>query len=88
MTNDTNRRRHARLVHRALVKVTYSSGNSEQLKMNDFSESGLFIFCPTELPQLGDLMSVQTLELDDAPVLKTKVVRLIPGKGFALEFIL
>ncbi|MBE0436637.1 MAG: PilZ domain-containing protein, partial [Methylomicrobium sp.] len=38
------------------------------------------------LPQIGDEIQIQTLEIEDAPVLDVKVVRVIPQKGFAVEF--
>lgn len=87
MNTSQNKRRHARLVHKAPVRVTFSGGASEQLQMHDFSLSGLFlIFKKDNLPELGELIKVQTLEIDDAPILNTRVVRIVSGFGFGVEF--
>ncbi len=88
MAEQNNKRKHPRLVHRAKVLVIYSDEQSEQLQMNDFSQTGMFIGCAHEkLPALGDSFHVQSLEIDDAPVLRVSVTRLVPGQGFAVEFI-
>ena len=56
--------------------------------MQDFSSGGLFVNCINgALPKIGDEIQIQTLEIEDAPVLKVKVVRVIPEKGFGVEFI-
>lgn len=68
--------------------VTYSNGQSEQLQMNDFSETGMFIKClKQDLPDIGELMQVQTLEIDEAPLLNVRVTRVVAGQGFAVEFV-
>ncbi|MGR9043997.1 MAG: PilZ domain-containing protein [Gammaproteobacteria bacterium] len=83
-----DKRKHPRLVHRASVLVTYSSGQSEPLQMHDFSETGMFIQCSNaNLPRVGELLQVQTLEIEDAPMLSVKVMRTETGQGFAVEFV-
>ena len=87
--NDSDQRRHPRLKHRAKIKVIQP--NESVLffaNMRDFSESGLFLLCPPEnMPQLGDLVEVQTTEFEDAPIRETKVVRIEPGVGFGVIFL-
>lgn len=89
MAISNDKRMHPRLIHRAPVRVLHSStGRTCQLQMQDFSTGGLFINChEAPLPEVGDELQIQTLELEDAPVLNVKVVRVIPGKGFAVEFV-
>lgn len=87
MSND--KRVHPRLLHRAPVLVIYpSSGKTAQLDMQDFSAGGVFINCNDALlPDIGDELQIQTLEITDAPVLSVKVVRVLLEKGFAVEFL-
>ena len=81
-------RRYERIEHKAKVRVIISPGNERVLEMSDFSDGGLFVDCPTQgFIILGDEVDVQTLEMEDAPILKSKVVRFVKSKGFALEFI-
>ena len=87
--NQSDKRRHPRLKHRAKIRVI-SPQQSELFvaTMRDFSDSGLFLFCKDELiPQLGSILEVQTTEFEDAPIKATKVVRIEPGAGFGVEFI-
>ena len=59
-----------------------------QLQMHDFSAGGAFITCSSDaLPKIGDELQIQTLEIEDAPLLSVKVVRVIPDQGFAVEFV-
>ncbi|NQY26241.1 MAG: PilZ domain-containing protein [Piscirickettsiaceae bacterium] len=88
MTGSIKDRRYERIEHTAKVKVIISPGNERVLEMSDFSDGGLFVKCPTQgFIVLGDEVEVQTLEMEDAPVIKSKVVRFVKSKGFALEFI-
>ena len=81
-------RQHDRIGHKAKVKLIISPGNERVLEMRDFSDSGLFISSPTQgFVVLGDEVEVQTLEMDDAPILKSRVVRFVENEGFAIKFI-
>ena len=79
-------RRHARIKHRASIKVLTHPEKSYVLEMLDFSDSGLYLQCPEALFKIGDIVAVQTLDMEDAPILPAKVIRIIKGKGFAVEF--
>ncbi|MFW5427499.1 MAG: PilZ domain-containing protein [Methylophagaceae bacterium] len=81
-----NNRRHARIEHKANIKVLTHPEKSHVLEMQDFSDSGLYLHCSENLVELGDSVEVQTLEMEDAPVLAATVVRVMKGKGFAVEF--
>jgi len=56
------------------------------LDMHNFSDSGLYVLCDDlSIVEVGNRIEVQTLELDDAPILPSKVVRM-DKLGFAVEF--
>jgi len=83
-----NKRRHERVKHRAKLKVMTHPEQVYILDMQDFSESGLYILTDdTSIVGDGNTVEVQTLDIEDAPVLPSKVVR-IDKKGFAVEFLL
>ena len=81
-----NNRRHARIKHRASIKVLTHPEKSHVLEMQDFSDSGLYLHCTERLVEIGDEVEVQTLEMEDAPILAAKVIRIVKNKGFAVEF--
>ncbi len=81
-----NKRRHARIKHTANIKVLMHPETSHVLEMKDFSDSGLYLHCTENIVGIGDKVEVQTLEMDEAPILAAKVIRIIKGKGFAVEF--
>ncbi len=77
-----------RINHRANIRVMTSPETEHVLEMRDFSESGMYLFCSDELVvNIGDKVEVQTLEIEDAPVLISEVVRVEPNQGFAVKFI-
>lgn len=84
--NQTNQRRHLRLKHRAKISLKISD-DVLTVDMRDFSDSGLYLSCVSELVDVGDVVEVKTLEIEDAPVRKVRVVRVEPGQGFAAEFV-
>ena len=82
-----NERRHERIKHRASIRVSTNPEQVLVLDMRDFSESGMYLACSEEnVVSLGDEIEVQTLEIPDAPILKSKVVRVDKNNGFAVEF--
>lgn len=87
--NPSDQRRHPRLKHRAKIRVVLPELSNEfVVDLGDFSESGLFLKSTNQVVvAVGDIVEVQTMEFDDAPIKKTKVVRLEPGVGFAVEFL-
>ena len=86
----SNQRRHLRLKHPAKIRVFLAQNSGVYLAtLRDFSESGLFLlFSDAEFPAVGSLIEVQTTEFSDAPVQTVKVVRIEPGQGFGVEFIM
>jgi len=84
--SEINNRRHERVKHRAKIRVITHSEGVYELDMQDFSESGLYVVTENNsIVKLGDSIEVQTLELDDAPILPSKVMR-VDKRGFAVEF--
>lgn len=84
-----NGRRHQRLKHVAKIKLFAGPDLEMTLDMRDFSDSGLFVFCTdTSHIHIDDNVKVQTLEIDDAPILPSIVKRVEDNVGFAVEFIL
>ncbi|MFT7234554.1 MAG: small ligand-binding sensory domain FIST [Methylophagaceae bacterium] len=82
-----NLRRHERVKHQVKIQV-HSDAVVHTLQMQDFSESGLYLICPnTSIISIMDVVKVQTLEFEDAPLLDAKVVRVEENIGFAVEFI-
>ncbi|MDB2705075.1 PilZ domain-containing protein [Pseudomonadota bacterium] len=81
-------RRHERIKHVANIRVMTQPEHEYTLEMRDFSESGLYIITDdTSIVEIKNIVEVQTLEIEDAPIITSKVIR-IDKLGFALEFIL
>ncbi len=86
--SNSNKRQHPRVNHQASIRIDLSTGESYTWLMRDFSESGLYVFCQqTDLITIDDKIKVQTLEMEDAPIIDARVVRVDEGKGFAVKFI-
>ncbi len=87
--NESEQRRHPRLKHRAEIKVVIPEQSRIVFaNLRDLSESGLFLITKSELPiDVGHVLEVQTTEFEGAPVQNVKVVRVVPGEGFAVEFV-
>ena len=84
--SDKSKRRHDRVKHRANIRVLTQPEQVYVLEMRDFSDSGLYVFCDdTDIVKERGSVEIQTLEVEDAPVLPSKVVR-IDKSGFAVEF--
>jgi len=81
-----NNRRHDRIKHRAKIRVLAHPEQVYELEMRDFSESGLYVETDdTSIVEMGGNVEVQTLEIEDAPIIPSIIVR-IDKHGFAVEF--
>jgi len=89
MNQGNNNRRHIRLPHRANVKlIAKPPAKTADLQTRDFSDSGLYLKCEMDtLLEVGSLVEVQVLDIEDALVQRARVVRVEPGKGIAVEFL-
>ncbi|MCW9023769.1 MAG: PilZ domain-containing protein [Gammaproteobacteria bacterium] len=83
-----NRRRHTRHPLEVDVKITHPDIGEKIVKTKNISDSGLFLIVePTEMPAIGDVVQGQIQGmLDDAPVVKMKIVR-VEEEGLGLQFI-
>lgn len=86
-TMTTNQRQAERIAHRANIRVMTVPKTETVLEMRDFSETGMYLFCDEDFVNVGDKVEVQTLEIEDAPVILSQVVR-VEDTGFAVQFIL
>jgi len=83
-----NKRRHDRIKHFAKIRVLPPPGKAVIVNMRDFSESGLFlVYKDAPFVSVGDIVEVNTMEFEGAPVQKCKVIRVEPEQGFAVEFL-
>lgn len=82
------KRRHARMMHAANVKLTNAAGESISLKTRDFSDSGLFLKCTSEpIVKIGEQASVKVLDIEDALTQQVIVMRIETGVGIGVEFV-
>jgi len=89
MNQGREKRRHLRLPHRANVKlIAKPPAKTASLQSRDFSDSGLYLKCQMDiLLEVGSIVEVQVLDIEDALVQRARVVRVEPGKGIAVEFL-
>lgn len=82
----SNQRQHIRTPITLTVKVTTNTGE-EKLKTRDMSDSGLYL-CKNEqdLLDIGTLIQVQVLGIDDAPCLKAEIVR-HDNEGMGIRYV-
>ncbi len=82
-----DKRRHARILHTANVKLTNANGVAIDLKTRDFSDGGLFLRCAsTPIVKEGEYATVRVLDIEDALTQNVKIIRIEPGVGIAVEF--
>ena len=76
-----------RTTFRAQIRVEHPKRGEFQVVTRDMSHTGLFLLWkkPFEVNE-GDEISVQTLDIDDAPVIFAKVVR-VEAEGFAVMYL-
>jgi len=81
-------RQHPRLLHRASINLTFSSGVSVKTHTIDMSNGGLFIYCADHPEvQVGDTAEVIVNGIQDPVARPIKIIRVEPNKGFGIEFI-
>jgi hypothetical protein len=81
------RRKHVRIAFRAHVKLMHPVVGEQDVEMRDMSDGGVFLLTTNrdDFP-IGELVRVQALDIEDAPILSARVVRHEPT-GIALVFI-
>jgi len=72
------------------VKLIHESFGEQEAKLHDLSNGGLFVLVGEDLElglEGGSTLKVQSLDIEDAPIIDAEIVRLEP-RGIALKFIL
>jgi hypothetical protein len=83
-----NQRRHKRLKHQADIRVRSDEDTVYTFQMYDSSESGIYLLCDdTSIVEIGDKVTLKTLEFDGAPILDARVLRVEADRGFAVQFL-
>jgi len=72
------------------VKLIHKSFGEKEAKLFDLSNGGLFVLVGEEYElglEGGSTLKVQSLDIEDAPIIEAEIVRLEP-RGIALKFLL
>jgi len=81
-------RQHPRLLHRASINLTFTSGQTISTHTIDMSNGGLFIaYTDQSQVQEGDILEVIVNDIENPIARGIKIIRVVPGKGFGIEFI-
>jgi hypothetical protein len=80
------KRKHVRTEFSGRVKVIHPLIGAVEVELRDISNGGVFLFTGDQfgLP-VGEVVRLQAQDLEDAPVLSARIVR-IEEKGIALMF--
>jgi len=80
------KRKHVRTEFSGRVKVMHPLIGAVEVDLRDISNGGVFLFTGDQfgLP-VGEVVRLQAQDLEDAPVLSARIVR-IEEKGIALMF--
>ena len=83
----SEKRKHVRTAFTADVRFMHASTGELTLTMRDLSDGGVFLFSGDriDLPP-GEVVQIQALDIDDAPVLKAVIVRR-EAAGIGLQFV-
>lgn len=82
------KRKHIRTEFSGHVRLMHASFDGDiELVMRDMSDGGVFLFSgeQVDLP-VGERVQIQSLDIDDAPLLEAQVVR-CDQTGIALMFV-
>lgn len=81
------RRNHIRTAFRAHVKLMHPVAGDCEVEMRDLSDGGVFLFTANrdDYP-VGEVVKIQSLDIEDAPVLSARVMR-HEADGIGLMFI-
>lgn len=81
------RRQHIRTAFRAHVKLMHPVAGNCEVEMRDMSDGGVFLFTANrdDYP-VGEVVRIQSLDIEDAPVLSARVMR-HEAEGIGLMFI-
>ena len=76
-----------RTTFRAQIRLTHPEVGVYEVVTRDMSHSGLFLTWNEPINvRIGDIITVQTLDIEDAPVISAQVVR-VEANGFAVTYV-
>jgi hypothetical protein len=85
--NSSDSRNNIRTPFRAGVKITHPDLGELFLKTRDMSNSGVFLnFEENSRIKIGDIVTIQSTDIEDAPVIEAEIVRIEKG-GFAVYYL-
>ena len=80
------KRQHVRTEFSGNIKLMHPKFGELLVEMRDLSDGGVFVFVSQDLGlAVGDRVQLQSVDIDDAPVLSADLVRVEP-RGVALKF--
>lgn len=81
------KRKHIRTEFSGNVRLIHESFGELTVEMRDLSDGGIFLYVQDDVTvPVGTVVEVQSLDIDDAPVLSAEIVRR-EARGIALMFI-
>ena len=84
----SEKRTDTRTAFRAGVKVVHPTQGEFILKTRDMSHSGAYLLTRDEIDlQVSDAVTIQSIDIDDAPVIEAEIVR-VESDGFAVRYTL
>jgi hypothetical protein len=82
------KRSDTRTAFRASVKMTHNNLGEHILRTRDMSHSGAYLILRDDIGlSQGDIVSIQSIDIDDAPIIDSEIVR-IESDGFAIRYII
>jgi len=82
------KRSDTRTAFRAGVRVTHPTAGEHIVRTRDMSHTGAYLILREDIGlQLLDTVTIQSTDIDDAPVIEAEIVRIESG-GFAVRYLL
>lgn len=82
----SEKRREVRSALRSLVRIEHPEAGMFDVECRDVSNVGAYIACEAkERFEIGYIISMQSLDIEDAPVIQAKVVR-FDLRGFGVSY--
>jgi hypothetical protein len=86
---NNERRKSPRLQHQTPVKLFFDEENPVTVQAQDFSNIGLFLIFDNEMaPIIDSIVKIQVQGIENAQIIDARVIRVVDGRGFAVEFLL
>lgn len=83
----SEKRKHIRTEFSGNVKLIHESFGELTVEMRDLSDGGIFLYVQNDVTlPVGTTVRVQSLDIEDAPVLAAEIVRR-EARGIALMFL-